>query len=375
MLLISTDPVWHRAAEAAACRLGVGLETTPDVRGALGRLLGPERPCSHVLAAAPLSLAEIEALTGMADERLRRGTTLMLLGGEGDGIADTISLPSPDAEAIAQSVRDSEPDAVPEAARLSNEEVRHGLTAGWLRLRFQPVVRADDLSPVGLESLARLRPPGRGMVHPKDFLPQAIACGQERVFTAIMGARAMLELQGLGLDGLYFGLNMPIPVFLHELAVERVAMMAAVVKLDPARVAIELLETLEPPDRVALGRAVERWRRAGFMVLIDDAGPGLPHWRELVAMPFSGMKLDRSLTRPAHAALADDIAAEAKQRGLYLIAEGIETRAELARARARGADAVQGYLVSRPLPALAVPVWLQQARARIGPGFRSAPLN
>jgi EAL domain-containing protein (putative c-di-GMP-specific phosphodiesterase class I) len=351
--------VWQRAAGEAAAQLGASLHTEPDVRGALSRLLGSGQLCSHVLAAAPVSIAEIEALTGMADERVRRGTTLVVLGGDASGNAGAIRLSAPDANAIAQVVRDHEMPAEPAPSRLSTQEVRHGLNAGWLRMRFQPVVRASDLRPVGLESLARLHPPGRGVVHPEHFLPQAIACGQERVFTGIMGARAMLELQGLGLSGLYFSLNMPIPVFCQEMSVERAAMMAAVVRLDPGRVAIEVLETTDTPDIQLLGEAVERWRRAGFMVMIDDAGPGLPHWRDLVALPFTGLKLDRSLTRLEHANLAGEIATEAKRRGLYLVAEGIETDLELKIARELGADAIQGYLVSRPLPALAVPVWLK----------------
>jgi EAL domain-containing protein (putative c-di-GMP-specific phosphodiesterase class I) len=115
-----------------------------------------------------------------------------------------------------------------------------------------------------------------------------------------------------------------------------------------------------------VGAALERWRAAGFYVTLDDAGPPLPHWRKMLELPFTGIKLDASLAADAQAAKAEAaaIAEEAHRRGIYIVAEGIQDAGALARARALGVQAVQGFLFSRPLPAAAVPIWLRLWRAR-----------
>jgi EAL domain-containing protein (putative c-di-GMP-specific phosphodiesterase class I) len=100
------------------------------------------------------------------------------------------------------------------------------------------------------------------------------------------------------------------------------------------------------------------------MVTIDDAGPRLPHWRLLVDLPFTGIKLDSvlALDTPDAAAEAAAITSVAKRRGLTVTAEGIEDAVALQRVRKLGVDALQGFLFCRPLPARAVPIWLAEWR-------------
>ena len=88
----------------------------------------------------------------------------------------------------------------------------------------------------------------------------------------------------------------------------------------------------------------------------------------MLELPFSGIKLDASLaadTAEAHDE-ASAITEAAHRLGLYIVAEGIQDEAALARARALGVQAVQGFLFSRPLPAAAVPVWLRGWRGVAG---------
>jgi EAL domain-containing protein (putative c-di-GMP-specific phosphodiesterase class I) len=122
---------------------------------------------------------------------------------------------------------------------------------------------------------------------------------------------------------------------------------------------VELVETMQVPDLRALAGAVETWRKAGFRVTIDDAGPRLPHWRELLDMPFTGIKLDRTLSGEQRACveMAEDIVTAARRSGLGIVAEGIEDDAALRRMRAIGVDEVQGYFFCRPLPAPALRIW------------------
>jgi EAL domain-containing protein (putative c-di-GMP-specific phosphodiesterase class I) len=366
LLLVSADPAVARDALEAAARLGVCIDVMEDVDQALAWMLRPERLCSHLLAPASLDPQRIDSLAGMVDEVTLRPTPLMLLGAEDDQGPSVLAVEGGTYDAIAHTLRDYRPFVPPELPELREDELRVALHGGMLRMRFQPILDAATLRPTALEALARLHHPTLGILRPKDFMPQAEASGQERALTGIAAARAMLELRVLpGLAGLDFALNVPLTTFCNSFAVDRAIELMAVVALAPQHVIIEVLETQQRPDLELLAAAVERWRAGGFQVTIDDAGPALPHWRELLDLPFTGVKLDGVLAAdtPETRLLAGEIVSAAKRAGLSVIAEGIEDQAALQRMRALGVDAVQGFLFCRPLPARAVPVWLDEWRS------------
>jgi EAL domain-containing protein (putative c-di-GMP-specific phosphodiesterase class I) len=368
LLVISQDQAWLHAATEAAARLGAELDVLPDVGQALHGLLHIDRLCTHVLASGPLELAQIDALAGMVDELTSMPTPLLLLGDATPSGAATIGVPQPNAQAIVDAIRADPCKPHPERPPLTGPALRAALHAGWLRMRFQPILAADTLAPVGLEALARLHHPTLGILHPSDFLPQAVEQGQERGFAGITAARTMLDLRALSqpgappvLRGLQFGLNVTVSVFCQAYAVERATQLCEVAAVDVRRVVIELVETPTLPDLALLTDAVQRWRMAGFGVAIDDAGPALPHWHALLPLGFSAIKLDGRLGGDeAFLGLAAEITEAAQAHGLYVVAEGIETEAALSRMRNIGVDAVQGFLFARPLPALAMPIWLKE---------------
>jgi cyclic di-GMP phosphodiesterase Gmr len=101
---------------------------------------------------------------------------------------------------------------------------------------------------------------------------------------------------------------------------------------------------------------------AGFRIAIDDAGPALPHWRDMLQLPFNALKLDGTIA--GDASLSAEIVDAAKRAGLFVVAEGIEDEATAQRMRGLGVDALQGFLYSRPLPAMALPLWMAQRGRR-----------
>jgi EAL domain-containing protein (putative c-di-GMP-specific phosphodiesterase class I) len=362
LLLVADDPVLQAEGRQAAAMMGVTIDILPNVDAALSWLLRPERLCSHVLAQSSIDPQRIDSLAGMVDEVTSLPTPLLLLGAEQGMSPSVLAVADGSAGAIVSAVRAYRPFAPPETPQITPGDLRTSLHAGMLRMRFQPVLNAETLAVIGLEALARLHHPALGILHPRDFMPQAEASGQERALTGIAAARTMLELRPLPGLPRNFSINMPLATLCHLQGVERALELCAVVGLDPGRVAIEVLETMTQPDLRILAGAVTRWGDAGFRVMIDDAGPGLPHWQKLLDMPFTGIKLDQSLAAdlPQARAMAAEIVTAAKQRGLYVVAEGIEDAAALQRARDLGVDAVQGFLFCRPLPARAVPIWLTE---------------
>jgi EAL domain-containing protein (putative c-di-GMP-specific phosphodiesterase class I) len=375
LLLVGRDAALHREVAAAGAMLGAALEISPDLDAAIARLIAPDAIFSHVLASASLAPAETDALAGMVDEVTSTPTRLLLLGAAEDRGPTEVAVPVAKAAGILAAVRGTTRATKPADAELTAEEVRVSLETGNLRMRFQPVVDAATFRPLALEALARLHHPVLGILRPLDFMPIAIASGQEGTLTGAAAARTLQDLRPLsGLGGLYFAFNTPLTMLLLDGAAERAAEMCAQAGLPASLLVVEVLETLTMPDYRELAFAMERWSGAGFNLTIDDAGPRLPHWRELMDLPFTGVKLDGSLAEdtPEAARLADEITRLARQRGQYVIAEGVENRAAATRLRGLGVDALQGFYFGRPLPARAVPLWLA---AQKGQGSALDPLG
>ena len=364
LLLVTDDPVLTKEAQAAARRLGTPMDVMPTLEAALSWMLRPGQLCTHVLVPASMDPQRLDALAGMVDEVTSVPTPLLLLGGTDTQGPSVLPVEQEAFAAVEQTLREHRPFVPEKMPEITAEELRAALHEGRLRMRFQPIVDAQTFEPIGMEALARLHHPTLGILRPKDFMPQAIRSGQERALTGIVAARAMLELRSLpGLPERNFSLNVPLTSLTHPYAVDRALELCGVVGVTPDRIVIEVLETETLPDLVELTAAVERWRHAGFLVTIDDAGPRLPHWRQLLDLPFTGLKLDSILA--GDTALFTDaahIVDAARTRGLFVTAEGIEDEPAMRRVRSLGVNALQGFLFCRPLPARAVPIWLQEWR-------------
>lgn len=377
LLLVSDAPALRDAASCAAARLNATLDVMPRLDDALTWLLLPEHLCTHVLAPAALPPPRLEALASMVDEVTSRQTPLLLLGADAcrsEGGSVT-ALPAPTAEAIETAVRGYHP-APPNPPGLTEGAFSAALYGGRLRMRLQPVVDAATLAPIGVEALARLHHPDLGILHPRHFLPVAERAGLERVVTAIAAAATIVHLsRASALVGGYLAINISLTTLCHETSVPRGLEICAAAGLRPSQVMIEVLETDQEPALGTLGRAVERWREAGFAVSIDDAGPRLPHWEKLLDLPFCTVKLDGMLaTGPRrHEELAARIVEAANRRGMNVIGEGVEDEAAFERLRRLGVHALQGYLFCRPLPARALPLWVKAWQARQLPRPDSAP--
>ena len=364
LLFVGTDEGWRAAAQSAADRRGAVLDVMPDVKSALSSMLPPGLVYEHVMAVAPLRSRAIDALAGMLDEVTLSQTPLLLLGCASSGTA--MQLPCVETatgEAVLNALGGNQPAFEPMAPMQWPEFVAT-LHSGGLRMRFQPILRAADLQPIGLEALARLHHGKRGILHPRDFIPLMATSGRERVFTGIAAARTFLEVGArLKQAELFVTLNLPLSAVMHDLAVERGIELCKVADASPNEIIIEVLESRTAPDLGRLREALQRWHAAGFRTAIDDAGPALPHWLDLLDLPFDVVKLDGAMVaNPGQQGLLERITGEAKARGRIVVAEGVEDEACLGRVMALDVDALQGFLFSRPLPAMAVPIWLDRWR-------------
>ena len=364
LLLISDSRRWKDAVRAAAAEIGGARVAVCPAREAVIRLAGTAESYSHVLVqpgSADGWLAEILDLTAAAGSS---STEMFLLAPPTPPPPRVGVIRSADRHSVRSALN---PSPLPSAANESSmhpAELHDALTGAMIETRYQPIVRMADRKPVALEALARLNHPTRGTLLPDHFIPQIEDAGLAAQLTDLVASRAFTDMAGpVGALGLLLTLNFPLDVMLVPAALARLEARRQQAGIVAERVAIELTESRPVDDMMALARAVEHLRAGGYRVSIDDVGPAVPRLQELLALPFTSVKLDKQVVQgadqPEHARLVESVVRAARRQLMLVIAEGVEDIATWHRIEMLGADYAQGFLVARPLVATAVPVWFE----------------
>ena len=247
-------------------------------------------------------------------------------------------------------------------------EIRAALAGTMIEARYQPIVRVTDRKPLAVEVLARMNHPAHGTLLPHRFIPQMEDAGLAPALTEVVTRRAFADMSGplLVPYGLQIALNFPLDVLLVPAAMAVLDAQRREAGIRPEQVIVELTESRPVEDVLGLRHAVERLRNSGYGVVIDDIQPEVPQIEALLDLPFTGVKLDKDLVRLLVAddagsrAFTQRVVGVAKARGLTVTAEGVEDVATWDRLADIGVDQVQGFLVARPLMAVALPIWLRR---------------
>lgn len=230
-------------------------------------------------------------------------------------------------------------------AEKATGEIRAAIEAGAPRIVFQPIYGADDQQLLGVECLSRF---DMEPIRAPDVwfnTAHAAGVGLELELRAIQNAlRAMDRFP----KPLFLGINSSPELILSG----RLAPVLAA--YDLSRIVLEITEHASVGDYDALIAELEPLRARGTQLAIDDAGAGYASMRHILNLKSDIIKLDMSLTRdidkdPARRALAKGLVSFAHDIGGRIVAEGVETRAELETLRHVGVDKLQGYHLSRPL--------------------------
>jgi EAL domain-containing protein (putative c-di-GMP-specific phosphodiesterase class I) len=250
---------------------------------------------------------------------------------------------------------------------MSVSEIHAALTGAMIETRYQPIVRLADGVPVAVEVLARMNHPARGTLLPHLFVPQMEDAGLAPALTEVVTRRAFADMASPSLvpHALEIALNFPLDVLLVPQAMMLLDAQRRGAGIKPEQVIIELTESQPVEDVAGLRPTIERLRATGYGVVIDDIQPGVPQLHALMDLPFTGVKLDKDFVH----LLADDmescdftrgIVGLARSRGQTVTAEGVENAAGWDRVADLGVDMAQGFLIARPMLAVAVPVWLRR---------------
>jgi EAL domain-containing protein (putative c-di-GMP-specific phosphodiesterase class I) len=231
-----------------------------------------------------------------------------------------------------------------------------------LTLVFQPIVDLAAATVAGYEALARFP----GSAGPDVWFAAAAEAGVAAELEALAIHKALAAVPSLPRDT-FLTVNVS-PHILGSAPVQD----ALATRPDLHRVVVELTEHTPVHDLAALRRQTDELRARGALIALDDAGSGYSGLQQLAVLRPQVVKLDRALvsdadTDPVRVALAEMLGEFAGRIDAWLLAEGIETQAELAAFAQLGVPLAQGWLLGRPSPGFAplAPETVRLIRAQV----------
>ena len=248
--------------------------------------------------------------------------------------------------------------------------LRYAIRRGELRLFYQPKVDCASLRMVGVEALIRWQHPVHGLIPPQRFIPVAEEAGliDEIGAWALQAAcRQGARWLQSGLPAIQIAVNLSAAQLLQPGLAGELAVILRDTGFPPARLTLELTESMLMTAGEEAGRTIDSLKALGVALSLDDFGTGYSPLTYLRRLPIDEIKIDRSFVHglPAQqesAAIAGAIIALAGALGLQVVAEGVETAAELEFLRSFPHCRFQGYLFSRPVPGDALTAMLQEMR-------------
>jgi diguanylate cyclase (GGDEF)-like protein len=245
-------------------------------------------------------------------------------------------------------------------------EIRAALLHDQLRLEYQPQLDLASDQTQGFEALVRWDHPDRGVVGPLGFIDVPEKSGLINQVGRWV-CRSAIEECGRLNRASDRPTTMSVNISARQLGdsrlAETVTEMLVINDVEPSLLTLEITETGLITDAVRTRENLERLHAAGIRISIDDFGTGHAGFAYLKDFPVDELKIDRSFvaglgTSPEDTAIVVSCIELAHAMGVSVVAEGVETSAQLSRLRELGCDIVQGYLYSPPLDHAGLDRWL-----------------
>lgn len=261
-------------------------------------------------------------------------------------------------------------DAESREARAKREmeaALRSALNNGEMSLEFQPLVDAASGETKGFEALLRWRRPGHAPAPASQFIQAAEASG----CIEEIGCWALREATRIAATWpkrLRLAVNISASQLSSPSLAAAIHDIAQAQRFDPRRLELEISESLLIDNFEAAAASLNALRRYGVTIALDNFGTGGSSMAAIARLPLDRIKIDRvfvvdALTNPRCAAVIRAAARLARELGLALTGEGVETEAQFELLRSAGCDEAQGYFFSRPAPPEALPAMFKRSAA------------
>ena len=252
-------------------------------------------------------------------------------------------------------------------------DLRQAIENNEFCVYYQPIVSLQTGRLAGFEALVRWNHPRRGLVSPADFIPVAeetgliVPIGQWVLNEACAHVRQW-QIDSPSHRALSLSVNLSARQVAQPNLLERIKEALATSKLNPHCLKLEITESVVMENAEAAALMFKQLRSLGVQLSIDDFGTGYSSLSYLHRFPLNYLKIDRSfvmrLTTDNDNAIVKTISTLARNLGMEVIAEGIETEEQHQQLKMLGCEYGQGYLFSRPVNNDAVPHLLAQDARR-----------
>ena len=252
-------------------------------------------------------------------------------------------------------------------------ELRRALAGDGLTLHYQPLVGMRDREPLAFEALLRWTHPTLGSIPPGEFVPLAERASVLPDLSRWVLRNAIAQhgaWQTAGVDA-EIAVNLSAADFVDGELAARVLALLREFQVSARRLLLEVTESTIMREPQLAAQLMQQLRTAGVRFAIDDFGTGHSSLAQLHALPVDELKIDRAfvlgLDSSTHnQAIVRTTVELGHSLGLQVVAEGIETPEVWSALLRLGCDLGQGYFISRPMPAAAVPDWLRRQREQLG---------
>ncbi|MES2406344.1 MAG: EAL domain-containing protein [Pseudomonadota bacterium] len=237
--------------------------------------------------------------------------------------------------------------------------LRRALTRNEFQLYYQPQMQINSGRIVGFEALLRWQNPDKGLISPADFVPLL----EETGLIVPVGAWVLRaacahyrKCREAGQMPFRISVNVSTRQFGDQALVEMVRQILVEEKMPPEHLEIEITESTAMQDVQMAGEILAALDALGVRLAIDDFGTGYSSLAYLKRFPLDVLKIDRAFVQDLHRdgnvqAIAEASISLGHKLGLEVVAEGVETAEQLRFLRTHHCDMIQGYYLSRPMPA------------------------
>ena len=254
-------------------------------------------------------------------------------------------------------------------------DIRKALDRNEFVLYYQPKLGLDSETIVGFESLIRWNHPTQGLVPPLDFIPLAektrliLPLGEWILRTACKQIKTWLDM---GISNPSTAVNISANQFSQSNLVFKIKEIIKEIGIPAKYLEMEITESVLMENADMAASQLRQLSEMGIKISIDDFGTGYSSLSYLNTFPLNNLKIDRAfvkdITSIEQATLAKAIVTLAKSLNLKTIAEGVETETQKHVLRDIECDAIQGYLLSKPVPAEEATKLLTSYKNIIQPG-------